>query len=60
MSIHQARKGWAVRWREDGRHRSLTFATEREATDFDRALRETRQHERQQQRVREALQRIKR
>lgn len=45
-----------MRWRQDGRHRSLTFATKREATAVDRALRQARQQAHQAQRIQEALQ----
>lgn len=57
MSVQPAKKGrWAVRWREAGRHRSLTFATKPEAEEFDRALRSAREQGRHAQRVRDALQ----
>ena len=46
-----------MRWREEGRHRSLTFDTKPEAEDFDRALRAAREQGRQAQRVRDALHR---
>jgi hypothetical protein len=36
MSIHRKDNRWIVRWRSEGRHRSRSFATKREAIEFER------------------------
>jgi hypothetical protein len=59
MSTHKKEGRWVVRWREDGRQRSLSFPTEREARAFDHALTATRQQARQAKAVREALERAR-
>jgi hypothetical protein len=39
MSVHPDRDVWRVRWREDGRQRSRTFADELGAQRYDRQIR---------------------
>lgn len=43
MSVHHEpkRNRWVVRWRDAGRQRSRSFATEDEAIDFDREMRQS-------------------
>ena len=41
MSVHRKTNRWVVRWREDGRQRSKSFATEEEAKAYDERQRAT-------------------
>ena len=38
VSVHRDRGGWAVGWRQDGRHHSRRFKTEPEALAFEAGL----------------------
>jgi hypothetical protein len=37
MSVHRKENRWVVRWRAEGRQRSKSFVTKREAVEFERA-----------------------
>jgi hypothetical protein len=36
MSVHRKDRRWVVRWRADGRQKSKSFSTKREAVEFER------------------------
>lgn len=57
MSVHKMGNTYRVRFREDGRNKSLSFKTKREAEDFDKTLKSAREQAKQARRVREALER---
>lgn len=59
MSTHRKGTKWVVRWREDGRQRSLTFDTRKDATAFNRALADAKVQARQARAVAEALDRAR-
>jgi hypothetical protein len=59
MSLHREGPKWAVRWQEDGHHKTLSFDKKKDALAFEHALQDTQTQARQARRVREALERAR-